>query len=95
MVAGVADIPANATDVDLTETLNRNFVFVTAGSPTTQAFAPTNKGLEMVPVTHPDELVTDEPGKFRFLIDGQPAAKLKVTVIPAASAIATSKARRN
>ncbi|WP_062788175.1 DUF4198 domain-containing protein [Novosphingobium capsulatum] len=84
MVASLADIPADATEVNLTETLNRNFVFVTAGTPTTQAFAPSGKGLEMVPITHPDELVSDEPGKFRFLIDGQPAAKLKVTVIPGA-----------
>jgi len=82
MVARVEDIPANATDLNLTESLSRNFVFVTAGTPTAQAFAPSGKGLEMVPLTHPDELVSDEPGRFRFLIDGQPASGLKVTVVP-------------
>ena len=77
----VADSPANATDVKLTETSARNEVFLTAGAPTTTVFAPTGKGLEFAPVTHPDELVAGEAAKFRFLIDGKPAAGLKVTVI--------------
>ncbi|WP_298091014.1 DUF4198 domain-containing protein [uncultured Sphingomonas sp.] len=78
----VADIPANATDVKVTEMANRNEIFVTAGAPTTTVFKPTNKGLELAPVTHPDELVAGEPARFRFLVDGKPAANLKVTVIP-------------
>jgi uncharacterized GH25 family protein len=78
----VADIPADATDVKLTESSTRNEIFVTAGEPTTTVFAPTNTGLEMAPITHPDELVSGEAAKFRFLIDGKPAANLKVTVIP-------------
>ncbi|MBM6576534.1 DUF4198 domain-containing protein [Microvirga sp. SRT01] len=78
----VADIPADATDVKLTESSTRNEIFVTAGEPTTTVFAPTNTGLEMAPITHPDELVSGEAAKFRFLIDGKAAANLKVTVIP-------------
>lgn len=78
----VADIPANATDVKLTEQFSRNEVFLTAGAPTTTVFKPTGRGLEFVPVTHPAELVAGETAKFRFMIDGQPAAGLKVTVIP-------------
>ncbi|MCP3736249.1 DUF4198 domain-containing protein [Sphingomonas sp. RP10(2022)] len=78
----VADIPANATDVKLTEVSSRNEVFLTAGAPTTTVFQPTGKGLEFAPVTHPDELVAGEAAKFRFLIDGKPATGLKVTVIP-------------
>lgn len=78
----VADIPATATDVKLTEVINRNEVFLTAGAPTTTVLKPTGKGLELAPVTHPDELVAGETAKFRFLIDGQPAAGLKVTIVP-------------
>jgi hypothetical protein len=77
----LADIPANATDVKLTESINRNEVFVTAGAPTSTVFKPTGKGLEFDPVTHPSELVSNEPARFRFLIDGKPAANLKVTLI--------------
>jgi hypothetical protein len=82
-VATVAEIPADATDVKISEMSGRNLVFVTAGAPTTTVFQPTGKGLEMVPVTHPDELVSNEVASFRFLIDGQPAAGLKVVILPA------------
>lgn len=79
---GVADIPANATDVKLTEVSSRNEVFLTAGAPTDTVLKTSGRGLEFAPVTHPDELVAGEAAKFRFLIDGKPAANLKVTVIP-------------
>ena len=78
----VADIPATATDVKLTESSSRNELFLTAGEPTTTVFKTTGQGLEFAPITHPDELVTGETAKFRFLIDGKPAAGVKVTVIP-------------
>jgi uncharacterized GH25 family protein len=78
----VADIPADATDVKLTQVSSRNEVFLTAGAPTRTVLAPTGKGLEFAPVTHPDELVVGEPATFRFLIDGKPVAGVKVTVIP-------------
>ncbi|WDF73883.1 DUF4198 domain-containing protein [Novosphingobium sp. KACC 22771] len=75
-------IPANATDLKLTEAISRNEIFITRGAPTTTLFKPTGKGLEFDPLTHPDDLVANEPGKFRFLIDGQSAKGLKLTVIP-------------
>ncbi|KQN40974.1 nickel uptake transporter family protein [Sphingomonas sp. Leaf407] len=78
----VADIPANATDVTLTETSNRNEIFVTAGEPTRAVLKPVGKGLEIDYLTHPDELVAGETARFRFLIDGRPAPGLKVTVVP-------------
>lgn len=81
-VASVDDIPANATDLDLTETSTRNEFFVTAGEPTEATFRPSNKGLEFVPVTLPTDLVSNEPGRFRFLVDGKPAAGIKVEVVP-------------
>lgn len=78
----VADIPANATDVNIVESVGRNEIFVTAGSPTTTVFTPSGKGMELAPITHPDELVAGEAARFRFLVDGKPAAGLKVSVIP-------------
>lgn len=81
-VVSAADIPAGATDVKLTEVIARNEVYVTADQPTTAVFAPTGKGIELSPVTHPDELVVGEKASFRFLVDGKPASGLKVTVVP-------------
>ncbi|MDO7844131.1 DUF4198 domain-containing protein [Sphingomonas immobilis] len=76
------DIPADATDVRLTEVIGRAETFVSAGAPTTGALKPTGKGIELDPVTHPNEVVAGETAKFRFLIDGKPAPGLDVTVIP-------------
>lgn len=75
-------IPAGATDVKLTEGWNRNEIFVTSGEPTTTLFKPQGKGIELAPVTHPNDLVAGEEAVFQFLADGKPAAGLDVTVIP-------------
>jgi uncharacterized GH25 family protein len=73
-------IPADATDVQISEGMIRNEVFVTSGAPTNTLFKPTGKGLELVPVTHPNDLIAGEDATFRFLIDGKPAANLEVDV---------------
>jgi hypothetical protein len=75
-------IPAGATDVRTSHNVSRNEIFVTAGEPTTGVFTPTGKGIELVPVTHPNDLVAGETASFRFLLDGKPAAGLPVTIIP-------------
>ncbi|HKX77354.1 MAG TPA: DUF4198 domain-containing protein [Novosphingobium sp.] len=82
VVASVAEIPAGATDLNLTESQSRNEFFVTSGEPSATALQPTNNGLEMVPEGSPTDLVQNEPGKFRFLVDGKPAPGIKVKVIP-------------
>ncbi|MCJ2186891.1 DUF4198 domain-containing protein [Novosphingobium beihaiensis] len=81
VVASAAEIPAGATDVKLSERVSRNFIFVTADAPTATVFK-TGKGLELEPVTHPASLVSNEDARFRFLVDGKPAAGVEVTVIP-------------
>ncbi len=75
-------IPAGATDVQTAESASRNEIFVTLGAPTTTIFKPTGVGIELVPVTHPNDLVSGESATFQFLLDGKPASGLKVTVIP-------------
>lgn len=78
----IDDVPASATDVRITESLGTNQIFVTAGAPTRTVLATTGRGLELDALTHPDELVAGEPARFRFVVDGRPAAGLKVTLIP-------------
>src|SRR5690606_31599342 len=81
LVPTVEEIPAGATDLALVETHSRNEFFVTAGNPTETVYQPTGKGLEFQPLIAPTDLVSDEPAQFRFLIDGQPAAGLKVDLV--------------
>ncbi|MDE1915676.1 MAG: DUF4198 domain-containing protein [Sphingomonadales bacterium] len=75
----LADMPANATDVHLTEVINRTETFVTQGAPTDVAHS--GKGLEFDPVTHPNAVVQGETARFRYLLDGKPAAGITVTVV--------------
>ena len=75
-------IPAGATNVRTAEANNRNEIFVTVGEPTVTLFQPTGKGIELVPVTHPNDLIAGEAATFQFVLDGKPAAGLPVTVIP-------------
>jgi uncharacterized GH25 family protein len=42
---------------------------------------PKGSGLEFVPITHPNDLFSGEKATFRFLLDGKPAAGVKVSVL--------------
>jgi uncharacterized GH25 family protein len=78
-------IPANAKNVQVSEMASRVETFVTQGKPGGDALKPTGKGLELVPVTQPNDLVTGEKATFQLLLDGKPAADLKVTAIAGAT----------
>lgn len=75
-----AALPEGATDVQATRTANRIETFVTLNNPTDTVFKTTGQGLELVPVTHPNDLAAGEPATFKLLNDGQPASGLEVTV---------------
>lgn len=75
-----ANIPADATEVVATRNASRIETFVTLGAPSTTALAPTNEGIELVPVSHPNDLVAGEAATFKLIRDGQPAAGLEVTI---------------
>lgn len=74
-------IPKTAKNLEVTQYSGRVETYVTAGSPTEQVFKPVKQGLELTPVTHPNDLVAGEPATFAFLLDGKPAQDVKITVI--------------
>lgn len=76
------EIPKDAEDLRVTEGHNRVELFVTSGKPTDIALKSTGQGLELLPVTHPNDLMAGETVKFRFVADGKPAANMEVKVIP-------------
>lgn len=78
-----AAIPAQAKDVEISESVGRIETFATAGKPS--AITPAGKGLELVPVTHPNDLYADEAATFQLTVDGKPAAELDVNVVPGGS----------
>ncbi|MBO9543711.1 DUF4198 domain-containing protein [Caulobacter sp.] len=75
-------VPAGAADLKVIKMASRNETFVTRDKPNTDALKPTGKGLELVPVTHPTDVVATEAATFKFVLDGKPAADLEVTFAP-------------
>ena len=75
----VKQIPADAKDVNITENVRRMETFVSVGKPS--AITLTGKGLELKPVTHPNDLVASEEATFEFHIDGKPAANLEIELV--------------
>jgi hypothetical protein len=76
------EIPAGATDVSRTTMVQRQDTFVTLNKPSTAALKATGAGLELVPVTHPNELRAGEKATFRFLLNGQPLPNFPFSLIP-------------
>jgi len=78
-------IPANAKNVQVSEMASRVETFVTQGAPGGGALKPTGKGLELVPVSQPNDLMSGEKATFQLLLDGKPAPGVKVVAINGAT----------
>lgn len=76
------EVPKKADKLQVSQASRRFETFVTSGQTTDSVFKPGNVGLELVPVTHPNDLFAGESATFRFLIDGKPAAGAKIEVTP-------------
>ncbi len=76
------EVPANAKNLQVSRSNSRMDVFVTRGNPTETVLKPTGSGLELVPVTHPNDLVAGESATFGIALNGKPAEGISVSVIP-------------
>jgi uncharacterized GH25 family protein len=85
------EVPANAKNLVVRQNQSRVETFVTAGKPNDTALAPTGEGLELVPMTHPNDLFAGEPAQFRFVLDGKPAPNVKVLLVPGGSRYRTKQ----
>jgi uncharacterized GH25 family protein len=74
-------VPADAKNLVVSESIGRIETFVTNGAPTTKALEPADKGIDLVPVTHPNDLYAGDEGRFRLVVDGKPAGGLNVTIV--------------
>ncbi len=72
-------IPKDAVNVQVTEGIGRVETFATNGSPS--EIKATGKGLELVPVTHPNDLFAGEAATFRMVVDGKPASGLEIEIV--------------
>lgn len=74
-------VPAEAKDLQVTQSSSRVETFVTNGSPNATALQANGKGLEMILLTHPNDLFAQEPAKFELHVDGKPVAKVNVEIV--------------
>lgn len=72
-------IPAGAQTMT-SQSTSRAETYVTRGAPTRPALKPTGQGLELEPLTHPNEVFAGEAFKFRLLMDGKPLPGASFTV---------------
>ena len=70
------EVPKNAKNLQVSQSVGRVETFVTNGTPNDTALKPTNQGIEMIALAHPNDLVAGETARFRVLVDGKPAAGL-------------------
>ncbi len=77
-----ANVPAAAEELNVSRTNSRLETFVSANKTDEAVFKPTGVGIELVPVTHPNDMRAGEQATWRFLMDGKPAANLAFSLIP-------------
>ncbi|MES2635820.1 MAG: DUF4198 domain-containing protein [Pseudomonadota bacterium] len=73
------EVPADAKELKVTESVSRLENFVTVGKPS--ILKTTGSGLELVAGTHPNDLIAGEPVELTFLVDGKPTKGVEVAMI--------------
>jgi hypothetical protein len=73
------------------QSVSRAETYVTRGAPTRTALKPAGLGLELEPITHPNEAFAGEPFKFRLLMDGKPLPGAGFTVVRGGDLYAESR----
>jgi uncharacterized GH25 family protein len=64
-------LPKQARDVETVVGFTRAESYITVGKPTKKAFELENKYLELMPITHPSDIVAGEPVRFQFFFNGE------------------------
>jgi len=74
-------VPKDAQDLKVAQSVGRIETFVTHGAPSGGVFKTSGEGIELVPVTHPNDLVEGEEARFKLLVDGKPQAGLEIEIV--------------
>lgn len=74
-------LPGAAQDIKATRVYSRLETFFSAATLDLAVFKPSGVGLELVPLSHPNDLRAGEQARWRFLIDGKPAANQAFSLV--------------
>lgn len=73
------EIPADATELKVSQYHGRIETFITLGSPS--GIHLSGEGMELKPVSHPNDLVSGETSRFILHLDGKPLPNVEVSII--------------
>jgi len=79
-------LPNDATQARITRNLRRVATYVTYDRPSNGVLKSDNAsgvGLELIPMTHPNDMFPDQKASFRLLLNGKPLPDFALTVMPA------------
>jgi hypothetical protein len=74
------ELPKGAKLLDHFQSVTLAETYITLGAPGEPALKPYNKGLEVVPVTHPNDVYDGEAFRVQVLFDGKPLAAQELHV---------------
>lgn len=80
----LSQLPQGISKLQIEHYANRVETFVTVGKPGALSKV-SGAGLELVPVTHPNDLYAGEAAKLRFVLDGKPAVGAEVMIVAGGS----------
>lgn len=80
-MVGEEDGPAPAgAEIVPVQSITTADAYVTRGAPSAQALAPSGKGLEVVPLIQPADIIAGEDVPLQLLFDGQPLANTPLVI---------------
>ncbi|SUI77459.1 DUF4198 domain-containing protein [Shewanella morhuae] len=79
--ATAAIMPKDAYELEGSLNVSRVETYVTRNKPTDKVLAAKGEFLELVPVTHPADIVENEPATLQFVYYGKPVAGVSVAII--------------
>jgi len=74
-------MPQGAYDLEGALYFSRVETYVTLNKPNNTAFKPTGEYLELLPVTHPADIIENNETEFKFLFKGKPINNVEVSVV--------------
>lgn len=72
-------IPADAAELKVSQYYGRIETFITLGSPS--GIRLSGEGMELKPISHPNDLVSGETSRFALHLDGKPLPNVDVSII--------------
>ncbi|MCK0069435.1 DUF4198 domain-containing protein [Kordiimonas laminariae] len=84
-------LPEGAKETAHFQAVTRAETYVSKGAPTEAALKPSGKGLEITPITHPNDVYAGEPVELTVLFEGKPAVGLEIPVYDASGAFSAKE----